>query len=390
MFILFILLFYLSVYPLDSSDSLLVLNGKSAPVTLPWMKIDNVTPTNIRTSSDAAIIGNAGMERSLNYNSSNPGFYFRAPYLSDSWERFYFRVDRYSVDKKAVYPKDLVIDMSLCSYSFSERVKREYLQSFIVFSVQYHMFENRLTLQWRSQTPKDKSTTPLEYFHVPMEKKKVYCIESHVSFFRNDSVQVEFYINGLLSGSTKSGYYSGHDLIEAVIPTHHMFLTKAVIPDSEFSELLEQCSLMVALDGFSISKERPFTSPPKPAFCQSIVNSKNKHELSCNPFESDYQNETQTETRWRVFPESDRIFPVFDDIDPAFFHGKTIPFSLDSGLYLWQVKFRNNFDEWGQWSEPCTIKVKKQRPSKVGLKNVYIKLLHKPFSAQYRLCKGAH
>ena len=111
MVVLFILLFYLSLYPLDSSDSLLVLNGKSAPVALPWMKIDNSTPTNIRTSSDAAIIGNAGMERSLNYHGSSSGFYCRAPYLSDSWQRFYFRVDGYSVDKKAVYPKDLVVDM---------------------------------------------------------------------------------------------------------------------------------------------------------------------------------------------------------------------------------------------------------------------------------------
>ena len=209
---------------------------------------------------------------------------------------------------------------------------------------------------------------------MPIETKKPYCVESHVSFFSNDSVQVEFYINGLLSGSTKSGYYSGHDFIAGVIPTHYMLRTKAVIPDSKFYELIEQCSLMVALDNFSVSKKRPYTSPLKPVFCQSVVNFRNKHELSCSPFKSDYQNETQTESWWRVFSKSDRIFPVFDDIDndPAFFHEKTIPFPLDRGVYSWQVKFRNNFDQWGQWSEPCTIKVKEQRLSKVILENVYI------------------
>ncbi len=352
----------------DVSDSVFISDGEIPIAVLPWqgLYVDSSSKS-IRFSERAAIIGKRGIEVSLK-RREHTGFSCRSAHLSESWQRFYLRVDHCSFDKRQTYPNDLRIGMGLCNYGFSEKVKNDQPYTYISFFIRYHVQKDSLILLCSCY----ESVDSLRSFSFSIAAGKLYCVESYVSFFSKDSVMFELFINGHRFGSMRSIYYYGRDWTE--IGLNDDYSASSANDPIKDSDIIDKCTLVVSLDAFKISRDRPFAIPSMPERCGYEKGHDGFYKIFCAPFSSEYVGEAQKGIRWRVVNEVDTIFPIFDEIEANhhYFNIKSIPFGLDSGRYFWSARFLNTFDRWSEWSKKCTIHVNEPRDATVMLKDVYI------------------
>lgn len=159
--------------------------------------------------------------------------------------------------------------------------------------------------------------------------------------FIRDSVHVTIKINGKTLLDFSDFYALGHDEFALSFPN---------VPDA-------MAGMSYRVMNPVLSDRRIYPTPPAPDGLYDTLQ-KGLPLLLCDSFKTAYQGETPAATRWQVQRLGDSI-PFFDELaeEPAFFYKCRIPFVPDSGTYLWRVRFRNNFNEWGPWSDFCTYRV---------------------------------
>jgi AraC-like DNA-binding protein len=194
-------------------------------------------------------------------------------------------------------------------------------------------------------TSSNRDANPnLQYAILPDSE---YCIESHVKFINDDSISLEWFINGKTAGK-----------LFALVPFTRKFVN--ISGGTLAAGWDEPCT--VAISDFAITDKQPFVPPPRP---QTItVNSQDSlTSLATVPFTSSYEGEKLRATEWQLFKGRENIFSLFDVIetDPVKLEECPIPFVLDTGMYFWRTRWKNNFNVWGHFSKSDTFVISSPR-----------------------------
>lgn len=164
-------------------------------------------------------------------------------------------------------------------------------------------------------------------------------IEMLYDFTFEDSVKLEFHINNRQVGAASFPFVDSKEFIEL-----------------QFSKTGKQLSLLLA--NFIISDKRKMTSPSKAANLTIDTTLPAVPVLMCSIPKSVYEGESYKAAEWQL----NRIGinkPIFNEVteDPTLFNRIKFPFMLDSGAYIWKVRLKNNFDNWGHWSTGHTFTI---------------------------------
>ncbi|MBL8027156.1 MAG: helix-turn-helix domain-containing protein [Fibrobacteres bacterium] len=186
-------------------------------------------------------------------------------------------------------------------------------------------------IEWSLRTTSNKEQWRL--ISSQIASNKIYCLEQKITF-ANDSLKVSAYIDNNAAGEISTGYYHQKE---------KWFLTLNNKNNTETSYNLY-------LDEFLISDKRVYGPPARITASQSSIIDFTP-EFTIPEHVPAFNAEERKAVRWTLYSSDDLIFPLFDitERDPAYFKKKALPFQLDSGNYLWQVRVANQF---GQWSDP--------------------------------------
>ena len=325
---------FIAAFPQDST---IILQSDSGAAYAPW-QLQDVPGDSQGVQPAATLRGRFGLlfRRGPLFSVTR-----QFPFQADSWQRFYIRLN----EAGSAPPEGKVQDtLFYLHYNYSIRLHKEQPLSFISFLVIRDPAKGRCFLK----TSLFPSSDPAQILGFPalISHNREYCIETRVQFQSVDSVDFSLYLDGDSLFSATVGYFYKRSFFFVEAGNW-----KNSGPGWSFS-----------LDEFTLSGKRPHPLPQPPLSCAD-----SRHDsaltLSCGPFASRYKGETQAATRWRLFTPDEPLFPLFDteETDPAFFRQSPVPFPLDSGEDLWQVAFKNNFDQWSDWTLPRRVLIPGQR-----------------------------
>lgn len=276
------------------------------------------------------------------------------PFTPDSWQRFYFQLDCPGPGSAFLPRWD---NVTLATYEFSMQANQASNHPHVLILLSKgregsggYVLVARLRTSDRTELTRS--------FETPISANRLHCVETHVRFPVPDSIELTLFLDGDSLWKSGAGYYSGQSY----------FYISGNIPAAAFRK-----DASLHFQGFAMGHGRLHTLPPRPGGCSENVRG-NEVTLRCAPFATGYRGETQTAVRWRLWEQGRDSFALFDmvDPDPAYYSSRPIPFPLDSGVYSWQVSFRNNFGHWGEESEPRTFEVRNARRVEVRLKQVFL------------------
>lgn len=186
-------------------------------------------------------------------------------------------------------------------------------------------------IEWSLRTTSDN--TQWRLLSSQIAPNKTYCIEQKIKF-ADDSLNISAYIDNIAVGEISTGYYHQKE-------KWFLMLNNKIITETSYN---------LYLDEFLISDNRAYGPPSRITELHSFTNDFTP-ELTIPEHVPAFFTEERKAVRWILYSSDDLNFPLFDvtERDPAYFTTKTLPFQLDSGSYLWQVRVANQF---GQWSDP--------------------------------------
>ena len=363
-------LFYLGAYS-NPSDTVFSDYTESNSIFRPWLQTIGYNNP-LRFTEQAALRGRKG----FNVICKDPDLIYQmVKFHSNSWQRFYFRIDSLgdsSKASKAFFTQGKQQkEVSFLLYFVSQKLQKDQYEQVVDFKFSVDSKDSGLSLIGTLYGMTWEKTS------IPIIRNHVYCVESNLDFFKPESVSMACYIDGVLWGREKTAYLYPHEFFMTTITNddEDYFL-------AEYGNNYNFTPFHFSIDEFAFSDKRLYTIPYTASACSSIVQG-GQVEMRCRYMQSGYFNEEIKSCRWQVFPFDSLPFPLFDAIEimPKYFSQHAIPFPLENGKYKWRVCFMNNFGNWGDWS-PFTEFTIKGEQKKIIVKNAYFteKGGHKPIS----------
>ncbi|MFA6549708.1 MAG: hypothetical protein WCT39_07280, partial [Candidatus Margulisiibacteriota bacterium] len=282
------------------------------------------------------------------------------PFHKDSWQRFYFRLDSFDLFNKTRIPDNIGF-MCFIRYEASEVRQPEQNTNLIQFRFK-QSHNTRITLLNIALPKSEKDKESFDC--IAITPGRTYCVESHVSFFTEESVRVSLFIDGARVVNDSFTYLLPKDYF-AVYAGDIYSLTRA-------AELDPKIEAAFSLDDFTVSDKQ---IPPIPCVPNQVgaETDSNKVRLICTPFSTNYPGETLKGVYWRVFRKNELLFPDYASIQTNinYFQKFTIPFPIDSGEYVWQAQYMNNFNVWGDFSQCKPFVVSRKRNTQVTINDVF-------------------
>lgn len=306
----------------------------------------------LQINSEAALHGQYGLRVAQAPDTESVTYCnvrLRFPYAK-SWLRFYFMLDTISLVKSGSTDTRVASDDMLC-YNFSGDTN-QYFNILLGFG----RLSNSRSAELHCGILTSERTLQTNFIRVPIRPNRSYCAEISTSFSSRDSSDFELILDGVVVGRMR-----------VLLPFTPQQL-QVVIRNLTTPNLFWSASL----DDFVVTNTRSYPIPPKPIRTEEKP-SYRKTLLQCSRPETFYQGENIIYSDWRLFTTEDTLFPVYQFIkagDSAF--NTPIPFALDSGNYAWQVRFRNNFDVWGEWSDKRIFAIKENRYKTIRFKDFII------------------
>ncbi len=295
----------------------------------------------VKVSPEAGLRDTVGIilkrEKTATYNCK---FSKKLPYKPNFWQRSLIKIPLTSSSTHWYGAIDK--SFSLYLISFSDESNNQPPNGSIRFSIlqSRENLPNTYTLQLEVLTSSDRATAPRLQSIITVDSE--YCIESNIKFTTADSISVSLLINGKTVGS-----------LNALIP---VIERKCInIYSGTLAHGFEE-PLTVFVSDFEISDSQPFLPPPRPA--KTAIRVENGRSVTnTSKFTSLYSGEFIREVEWQCYKAGDTAFPLFDMVitDPAKFYECATPFSLDSGSYLFRLRWKNNFNKWGHFSIADTV-----------------------------------
>jgi AraC-like DNA-binding protein len=278
------------------------------------------------------------------------------PFRKDFWMRYCFRIDSLGAGRDRQERDTLILD--LMQVHFSDVSKSYQPPNFLYHSINKYPRQKQLYFNTTARPSADPATTRI--FAHPVRQQKNYCVEIHYTFDSADSLAVEGFIDGSPLWRWKVKYLFSRDFIfmegRYGIPAE---------PDLYWT---------LFFSNITLSGKQLRGVPPRPDGCTAVIGPDNRVRLKCNAFKPSYLNEHQSGIRWRVFKKDAPGLVLFDVIekDQVFFTQYLVPFPLDSGDYVWQADFQNNFQNWSGGSKPEGFTVEKARHPELLIKETFI------------------
>ncbi len=328
---------YLRVIPfitlsLFAKNDILLIDTNGIQSSINW--IAGIPNDNhfLAATEESAILGNRGITARWDLRYAGKLYAnCKTSFMKRAWFRFFVRLDSFYVPAKP----QRINNMTFHSLNVSEAERAEYRRSLIKFDfILSSEKELQPTIQMTLQASADRTKNSIAL--VKIDSGTVYCIEVFLDFFSNESLTTAFYVDGkqLLH---KSEQFSD--------PRNHFLFSWSNHGDFDI-----ETRAALSMDEFTVSDKRIYTIPPKPKATSYAIRNDSLF-LECTPFQSNYIEERQKCTEWKLFPDSLSIFPLFHaiDSDPFFFHRRPVSMPLCSGKYFWSVRFKNSFNCWGEW-----------------------------------------
>lgn len=312
-----------------------------------WQKKSPTPKDMIQFTPEAALRSECGVQMGYESGLSQNEILFRAPLLSDFWMRFYLRADslwdRKNLDETSRFIFlglnffDLPHGRNVVEYSIGCETKSSEVSFYAILSP----FLGNVSKQ---------------IIRIPIVPKQIYCLESHFIFFNKDSFAISVYLNGKRQGRVASNYTYALDSLRILGTT----------------DITSQLQARISLDNITLTDQRPFALPEKPTHLTAEVTDSHIR-LSCTSDTANYAEEQITAVEWRVWGQSDSLFPLFNVVEsePIYRTQRPIPFALDSGTCFFQVRRRNNFNNWSAWSTSSTFVSRGNGQSSSRIKKVY-------------------
>ncbi len=325
--------------PVVQSDSAaIVINGHDT-TAIPWKFYRD--SKNIKVDSAASIYGKFGM---LLNSASGSGpinwAQISAPFLTNTWYRFYFRVD--SIVSESLSENASHLFFLYCSFGERERLDKS------MNGIKFFLLQNskgRAYLVVSRQTSFDKSMAKSDT--IPIQLRTSYCVEINANFQIAGEMQLTMYLDGKKFAESTDKYFFDTDRLGVAL----------------FCGRFGTANWVVAVDGAAISDRRIYAAAKDSKAKNAIVDSAGGVTLYGINYKTDYHNEFVKSTRWQLFSNSGSSWlSVFDytAVDVTELDSCVLPFSLDSGSYKWRLARQNNFGNWGNWSEFDDIKINRQ------------------------------
>lgn len=324
----------------------------------------------ILLDSTAAIHGNFGLHLLLDkFHPSEAGW--TLPVRKSFWLRFYARLDPGEVlpqDSFVVGVFRLFEGGAGKNYSYAHYLKLFILKKPKAGFSAFFGFRNR-----RLPDSEDTLSETVIFTQTPL------LVELKLTAHPADSVRLELFIDGRLKADRVFYYPFKGDSLEL---NFFRGVDQAVL----------RPSFSLHLDDFIVSDERPGPIPPVPAGAGlSLDTIRPGFDLNnyYRPFSQSVLHFNQTPpgvpgeifkaARLRItrqdFPEHALFLRTTQD--PSEFFNWTIPFPLDSGAYQVQLKLKNNFGQWGDFSEPFIFRVNRPRVLPARILSAYFTLVGK-------------
>ncbi|MBL8028000.1 MAG: helix-turn-helix transcriptional regulator [Fibrobacteres bacterium] len=321
------------IYCSDSSYSDLPLRDKATREwNFPWKVVSISNDNNFIHE----LKFDNGTVRLLPKSSSGPA---KFPFHSDFWHQYSLKFDEPS-------PSML---MNLAFSSDRGTGNQDIFMETFVYSLSDSM--SNLTIRFRpfADTLKDV------IFKFPLSRHQWHTVETRYSFSSSDSLTIKIIVdNKSIQNITVPFVSQKEEIIFRFIP--HNKLTSPVF-----------------INRFYISKQRQMAFPDSPILQNVSDSSSIFPEVICNTFSTNYDGEMLNAVDWRFYKAGDTI-PLFasEDKDPTFFYKRRLPFEVDSGNYEWQVRYKNNFGNYSNFSARTALRWNRVKPPLFEIDSLYI------------------
>ncbi len=343
----------------EAMENSVVLLKDSITSYLPFDIINN--GDRIRFTKDAAIHGDSGLEMNVQKKYDRERMICHLPFMKKQWYSFYFRIDQNRLECN-----------DTCYVEFTgilpDKIENEtWKPNLLNFVIIKASASNQLFICFKVSGSSDKENKELNRIvNAPIFQDKIYSSETCFDFYSPESVSYEWFLNGK-SIVHDSIYY----------PYKKEYYNLSIYYNSY--KLANFNPFRICLDDFLVSDKRRYAIPPAPynlklvldtvrasfsdpvgGFCTCNILSM----ITCDTaLDEKYDNESLYGVRWRLFTERFPDLPLycFQSVDVAYVNKLLVPFPLDSGNYLVQAAWKNNFNNWGDFCKPYRLEVKRKR-----------------------------
>lgn len=259
------------------------------------------------------------------------------------WQSWYFQVDTVSYGDRVQAVEKPSVRRRLFETEVTEKIRYNYPDPFFVVQIGIDGKKTELNVLL---VPGDDQAKWVRQ-RVAVIPGQWHCVETEFRLDRPDSILVSLYFDGRPEVQFGSQYFLPKDLFRFSFSN----LPPMTVP------------VRIKVRDFGLSGKRLFSSPASPRNCTHVFPEPFMVILQCDPFGTNYQNESLKGVRWQVVPENASGRPVYDIIerDADFFSAKRVPFALEAGRYHWRARYLNNFDNWSGWSRIDTFTIDSQR-----------------------------
>ncbi len=300
----------------------------------------------------AAIYGQKGIQIIRDLSKSAEGYLTQSTlFIKESWQRFYFCIDSIIPGQDSLYKNHLIF----LQYMVSEKLGPQQPDNIVFFTIVNNAPEktNLLTISSIGISKKE----PLVCANFPLTTGKPYCVESRLTFFSTDSVELVFWIDGIEIGNCRIAYHFPKEEFRVTVSNQGW---------------MDFCKWYLSFDEFVFSDKR-IMGLPKPPTNIAINISGNSAWIKFPPFRSTYLNESAVSIQSTLFRHDESDFPIYNSVDPVsvYLNDYLIPALLDSGNFLYRVRYLNNFGKWSDWTNRV-IHIDSARTVNVKIEQVVI------------------
>lgn len=260
----------------------------------------------------------------------NHSYVVQRGFLPEHWLSCYLRLPQPSA---VPLPQDTVWKMA--SLSFTQSNRADFPGSYL------EIHARQVQGKWRLAALIRPSADPNRHrrFELTAPEDSLFLLEVHCGF-NGDSLQSGCYLNGELQFTTCDRFYNFREY------TFWIF----VPPPASWAPFEAR------LDGLTLTSIRSHGMPFRPV--PGLVSAGPFTTVFSNqPYRSSRQNDDIAGVEWRLRspgPDSPLIFQDRID-DPGFFENYHVPYMLDSGIVLWDMRYQDNFGNWSEWSRAGTF-----------------------------------